>query len=135
MFVRCKKGKRIICPISALLACQARDGAAPIKNGNARTYPPAFPHTERTPGAVALPAQQATTDPALDHLLQLPPHERVAVVKPLWRSLDEPRQMELLSLSLDELRDAAKNLAEAAQQHAGDAPRWCRVSCDVLRVK
>lgn len=59
-------------------------------------------------------------DPALDHLLQLPPHERVAAVKPFWRSLDQLKQLELLSLDVNELREAAKSLADAAKQHAGE---------------
>lgn len=58
-------------------------------------------------------------DPALDHLLQLPPHERVAAVKPFWRSLEEAKQLELLSLDVNELKEAAKSLADAAKQHAG----------------
>lgn len=62
-------------------------------------------------------------DPALEHLLQLPPHERVAVVKPVWRSLDETKRAGLLSVDITELKQEAKKYADIARQHAGAQQR------------
>lgn len=82
-------------------------------------------------------------DPARDALLQQSPQERVVAVRPLWQGLSRDERVQLLTVSLDELRQyaqlAAARLAkqqretqEALQQHAGARDRrgWHRRSPD-----
>lgn len=53
-------------------------------------------------------------------LTQQTPQERVALVRPLWETLDQAERINLLTIDLDSLRARAKQLAEAARQQAGE---------------
>ncbi|EFJ48600.1 hypothetical protein VOLCADRAFT_104654 [Volvox carteri f. nagariensis] len=67
---------------------------------------------------VKKPQQENTKD-----LTQQPPQERVALVRPLWETLDQEERVKLLSIGLDSVRARANQLAEAARQQAvADAP-------------
>ncbi len=45
--------------------------------------------------------------------------ERVAAVKPFWQSRTQTERVQLLTISLEELRQKAKDLAEASRKPAG----------------
>lgn len=58
-------------------------------------------------------------DPNKEAQLQLLPQERVLNVKPCWATTDDEGRVELLSITLAELKVRAIDLAEKARKQAG----------------
>ena len=58
-------------------------------------------------------------DPNKEAQLQLLPQDRVLNVKPCWATTSTEGRVELLSISLEELRLRAIDLAEKARKQAG----------------
>lgn len=51
--------------------------------------------------------------------LQGPPQERISAVRPFWEALSQQERVDLLTLSLDELRPRAKEIADSRRKQAG----------------
>ena len=68
-------------------------------------------------------------DPNREAQLQLLPQERVQNVKPCWATISDEERVQVLSISLEELRLRAIDLAEKARKQAGmpcPAPNFVR---------
>ena len=50
---------------------------------------------------------------------QLPPQERVQAVRPFWETLTQEQRVELLSLSIDELRAKAADVTARLKRQSG----------------
>jgi len=59
--------------------------------------------------------------------VQLPPQERVAAVRPFWETLTQEQRVELLSISVDELRTRAKDVVARLRKQAGEYCTECNV--------
>ena len=58
-------------------------------------------------------------DPNREAQLQLLPQERVQNVKPCWATISDEERVQVLSISLEELRLRGIDLAEKARKQAG----------------
>ena len=54
--------------------------------------------------------------------LTTPPQDRVAAVRPFWESLSDQHRAELLSVTLPELQERAKEIAVRQRKQAGGSP-------------
>lgn len=50
---------------------------------------------------------------------QLPPQERVQAVRPFWETLTQEQRVQLLSLSIDELRAKAADVTARLKRQSG----------------
>lgn len=53
---------------------------------------------------------------------QLPPQERVQAVRPFWETLSQEQRVQLLSLSLEELRGKAADATVRLKRQSGMSP-------------
>ena len=58
-------------------------------------------------------------DPKQETEVQLEPQERIQNVKPYWASLSDEEGVQVLSISLEELRLRAYDMTENARKQAG----------------
>lgn len=58
--------------------------------------------------------------------VHLPPQERVAAVRPFWETLTQEQRVELLSISVDELRTRAKDVVVRLRKQAGEYRSECK---------
>lgn len=63
--------------------------------------------------------------------VQGPPQERIAAAKPFWEGLTQEQRVEILTISIDDLRSRAKDVAERLRKQAGTVlcPFTCTVVC------
>lgn len=50
----------------------------------------------------------------------LPPQERVAAVRPFWETLTHEERVELLSITVDDLRTRSKDVVARLRRQAGE---------------
>lgn len=51
--------------------------------------------------------------------IQGPPQERIAAAKPFWEGLTQEQRVEILTISIDDLRNRAKEITERLRKQAG----------------
>jgi hypothetical protein len=51
--------------------------------------------------------------------LQLSPQERIQAVKPFWEALPQEERIQVLTLSLDNLKSRAKEIVDRQRKQAG----------------
>ena len=56
--------------------------------------------------------------------LSTPPQDRVAAVRPFWESMSDQQRAELLSVTLPELQERAKEIAVRQRKQAGVPAHW-----------
>ena len=56
--------------------------------------------------------------------LSTPPQDRVAAVRPFWESMSDQQRAELLSVTLPELQERAKEIAVRQRKQAGVPATW-----------